>query len=131
MSLEEIKTKLSQNTPFIILHDKDTKADAVTASDNARIMLTKEPWDGIIYRYGAVEYVGNETDEDAKILFDVDILEPIELRTKVETGGTSSLDPELQKYFGDVIMYMIVSQGLEKEKENNENRTNDSMESST
>jgi len=90
--------------------------DEYKNEDLARVLLTDEKWNGIIYHYQTVKFLDGDED-DAVMQFEYDVVEaPPDFN--VET-----LTPEDQKEFetmlGDILIE-IIREALESE-----NRTND------
>lgn len=90
--------------------------DDYKKEDLARVLLTEEKWNGIIYHYQTVKFLEEEKDE-AIMQFEYDIVEaPSEF-------NVDKLTPEDQQEFenmlGDILVE-IITEALESE-----NRTND------
>lgn len=103
--------------PYTVVQSKYTGLDA--------IKLTEQPYEGIIYSYGKIEFEENEEDDSLHIKFDYEIL---------ENGGKGMTDKKpFEQYIGNILQELL-HEGIQ---ENNlvytggidENRTKDSDES--
>lgn len=106
-------TRLMDNLEYEVLFDEYT--DEILA----RIKLTSEKWNGIIYHYNTVNI--REDGEEAVLTFDYDI---------VETPGWINIDDlseedkiQFEKMIGDILVDIIV------ESVANEDRTSDPEQS--
>ena len=86
----------------------------------ARIRLTSDKWDGIIYNYHTIGFV-DEDDSDAILKFEYDIVEtPKDL--DVEALTESDLK-EFENHLGDILVSII------EETTSDEARTDDNKQS--
>lgn len=110
---------MKSNLPIVVLQDKRNGQQA--------IKLTEEPFAGIIYCYGKVEFEVNEENDSLSLKFDYEIIDYAE-------KGLSDKKP-FEKYIGKILEELI-HEGIQ---ENNltytggvdENRTEDSKQSDT
>jgi len=95
---------------YEVLHDEYKDEDL------ARIKLTSDKWDGIIYHYHTVQFVGWEEDNDEAVLkFDYDIVEsPIGMDVD---SLTKEDHKEFETLLGDILVEIIT------ESAEDENRT--------
>ena len=93
---------------YEVLHDEYEDADL------ARIKLTSDKFNGIIYHYHTVQFVGKENDE-AVLKFDYDIVEsPIDMDVD---SLTKEDHKEFETLLGDILVEIITESAV------NENRT--------
>lgn len=103
--------------PYVVVENKKTGVDA--------IKLTSEPYSGIIYTYGKVEFVPDEATSTLKIKFDYDILD----------YASKQFDlPIFEEYIGEILTDLI-HEGIAENSISytggiDENRTKDPEQSS-
>ena len=101
------------------MHKYEILHDEYKDEDLARIKLTSDKWDGIIYHYHTVQFVG-EDDDEAVLKFDYDIVEsPIGMDVD---SLTKKDHEEFETLLGDILVEIIT-------EASNENRADDTDES--
>jgi len=82
--------------------------------DMAGVELLEEPYTGLVYTYGKVEFV----DGTPQLNFQRNIVRP----TEGGDIGELNKDEELNQIMGDILVELITQQ-IEKEKKDNEQRS--------
>jgi hypothetical protein len=110
---------MKNNLPIVVLEDKRNGQQA--------IKLTEEPFAGIIYCYGKVEFNTDEANDSVVLKFDYEILDYAE-------KGLSDKKP-FERYIGKILEELI-HEGIQENSLTytggvDENRTEDSKQSDT
>jgi hypothetical protein len=99
------------------------KYKLVDAPDNHwGIQIEEGKYEGIIYRYGKVQFLGEDEEGNGIINFEYDVLES-GLFTPEEIQGE-----EIDKIFGDILQELII-ESLKEKQQNENTREGDSEES--
>lgn len=75
---------------FVVVENKRTGSDA--------IKLTSEPYSGIIYSYGKVEFVPDETNSTLHLKFEYDVLDYVGKQFDLKI---------FEQYIGDILTDLI------------------------
>jgi len=95
---------------YEVLHDEYEDEDL------ARIKLTSDKWDGIIYHYHTVQFV-HEEDDEAILKFDYDIVEsPIGLDV---TSLTKEDHEDFETLLGDILVEIITEAAVDENRTDN------------
>lgn len=92
------------------------KYKLIDAPDNHwGIQLEEGTFAGVTYRYGKVQFLGEDEEGNGLINFEYDVLDPGPFTVEQIVGD------EVDKIFGEILQELIIESLKEKEKQNNEN----------
>lgn len=98
------------------MHKYEILHDEYKDEDLARIKLTSDKWNGIIYHYHTVQFIG-EDDDEAVLKFDYDIVEsPIGMDVD---SLTKKDHEEFETLLGDILVEIITESVVDENRTDN------------